>query len=101
MSRISLPSPSMVVALIALVLALGGTGYAAIKLPANSIGSGQLPAGAKGDKGDTGAQGLQGPKGDKGDSGQNGSLSLASATLASGQTERGAFGLGGPNGAAG
>ena len=37
-----LPSPSMVVACIALVVALGGTSYAAIKLPRNSVGTKQL-----------------------------------------------------------
>src|SRR5215207_2580290 len=36
------PSPSMVVACIALVVAMGGTGYAAITLPKNSVGSKQL-----------------------------------------------------------
>src|SRR4051794_742378 len=35
-------SPSMIVALIALALALGGTGYAAVKLPNNSVGTAQL-----------------------------------------------------------
>jgi hypothetical protein len=35
-------SPSMVVAFIALLLALGGTGYAAIALPKNSVGTAQL-----------------------------------------------------------
>jgi len=85
------PSPSMVVALIALTVALGGTSYAAIKLPKNSVGAkqiknnavsgakvkdgslfandfaaGQLPRGAKGDTGltgATGATGVQGPPG--------------------------------------
>ena len=44
MSRIfrRLPSPSMVVARIALAVALGGTSYAAIKLPRNSVGTKQL-----------------------------------------------------------
>ena len=37
-----LPSPAMVVACLALLVALGGTGYAAIKLPANSVGTKQL-----------------------------------------------------------
>jgi len=37
-----LPSPAMVVACIALAVALGGTGYAAIKLPRNSVGTQQL-----------------------------------------------------------
>jgi hypothetical protein len=36
------PSPSMAVSIIALVVALGGTSYAAIKLPANSVGSREL-----------------------------------------------------------
>jgi hypothetical protein len=36
------PSPSMVVALIALVVALAGTGYAAVNLPKGSVGAKQL-----------------------------------------------------------
>ena len=36
------PSPAMVVACIALTVALGGTSYAAIKLPRNSVGAKQL-----------------------------------------------------------
>ena len=36
------PSPAMVVACLALGVALGGTGYAAIKLPKNSVGTKQL-----------------------------------------------------------
>ncbi|MEA2482028.1 MAG: hypothetical protein QOJ07_3950 [Thermoleophilaceae bacterium] len=78
----------MAVASTALVVALGGTSYAAVKLPKNSVGSkqiksnavtspkvkngsllaadfavGQLPAGAKGDPGERGAQGERGPQG--------------------------------------
>jgi hypothetical protein len=41
-----LPSPAMVVACIALAVALGGTSYAAIRLPANSVGTKQLKRGA-------------------------------------------------------
>src|SRR5687768_6581863 len=37
-----LPSPAMIVACIALMVALGGTSYAAIRLPANSVGTVQL-----------------------------------------------------------
>jgi hypothetical protein len=44
--RRCLPSPAMVVACLALLVALGGTGYAAIKLPANSVGTKQLKRGA-------------------------------------------------------
>lgn len=44
------PSPAMVVACIALAIALGGTSYAAISLPANSVGTNQLKNGAVTDK---------------------------------------------------
>src|SRR6476659_1265197 len=37
-----LPSPARVAACVALTVALGGTGYAAIKLPRNSVGTAQL-----------------------------------------------------------
>jgi hypothetical protein len=40
------PSPSMVVALIALFVAIGGGAYAATKLPNNSVGPAQLKKGA-------------------------------------------------------
>ena len=86
--RFGRPSPTMVVALMALVLALGGTSYAAIKLPANSVGTkqlkrnavtsakvkngslaatdfkaGSLPRGPQGAQGPQGPQGAQGPPG--------------------------------------
>src|SRR3954468_10004780 len=86
--RLQRPSPAMVVALIALFVAMGGAGYAAFKLPRNSVGAkqikanavnskkvangslltgdfkaGQLPAGPQGLQG---VRGLQGEKGDKG-----------------------------------
>lgn len=44
--RIRRPSPAMCVALIALFVALGGTGYAAISLPRDSVGTAQLKDGA-------------------------------------------------------
>ena len=78
----------MIVACIALMVAMGGTGYAAIRLPRNSVGAkqikrnavtsskvrngsllsadfaaGQLPAGPQGPQGNTGATGPQGPAG--------------------------------------
>ena len=74
------PSPATVLAFLALLVALGGTSYAAITLPANSVGTkqlkknavtgnkvknrslkaadfaaGQLPQGPKGDQGPAGA----------------------------------------------
>ena len=41
-----LPSPAMIVACIALTVALGGTSYAAIRLPASSVGTVHLKKGA-------------------------------------------------------
>lgn len=91
------PSPAMVVACIALLVALGGVGVAATQLPANSVGSlqlkanavnsakvkngtlrridfqsGQLPTGSSGGTGGTGAQGPKGDKGERGDKGPKG-----------------------------
>jgi hypothetical protein len=91
------PSPAMAVALTALVVALGGTGYAAVKLPRNSVGSpqlkrnavtgekvhdgslfandfaaGQIPKGPKGDSGPQGPGGPQGPAGSPGAQGPPG-----------------------------
>lgn len=72
------PSPAMLVATAAVVLGLGGTGYAATKLPKNSVTSkqvkdrsllardfkrGQLPEGEQGPAGANGAPGPQGPAG--------------------------------------
>jgi hypothetical protein len=94
--RLGLPSPAMLVALLALFLAMGGSTYAAITLPAHSVGtkqlkngavtgkkvktgsllasnfkSGQLPQGAKGDTGATGPQGASGPTGPAGADGHS------------------------------
>src|SRR5881628_1414132 len=70
------PTPSMVVACIALVIALGGTGYAATVLPRNSVGTaqvkdysllnrdfkpGQLRPGPRGPAGPAGPPGPAGP----------------------------------------
>ena len=46
MSRLRRPSPALVIACLALAVALGGTGYATISLPANSVGTKQLKQGA-------------------------------------------------------
>jgi hypothetical protein len=40
------PSPATIIALIALFVALGGTAYAAMNLPANSVGAEQIKSGA-------------------------------------------------------
>jgi hypothetical protein len=94
-----MPKHSTVVAYVALFIALGGTSYAAVKLPKNSVGANQIKANAVGSsevkngtlrKGDfkagdlpagpQGVQGVQGPpglKGDKGDKGVTGSVGPA------------------------
>jgi hypothetical protein len=80
------PSPALVVSIIALFVAMGGTGYAAFGLPKNSVGTKQLKRGAvtpakiakstirlfKGQKGQTGAQGLKGDTGSPGPTGSTG-----------------------------
>src|SRR4051812_9545103 len=85
------------IAMIALLVALGGTGYAAFKLPKNSVGSkqikknavtsvkvkngslkagdfkkGQIPKGPKGAQGPQGIQGLPGQQGIQGQGGPTG-----------------------------
>src|SRR5215207_10632882 len=87
-SRLTAHVRANVVAYLALFVALGGTSYAAIRLPANSVGTkqiktgavrasdvqdgsllatdfraGQLPAGAPGAPGAPGARGATGPAG--------------------------------------
>src|SRR5256714_4450175 len=71
------PSPALVVACLALAVALGGTGYAAITLPRNSVTTvqvkdfsllsrdfkrGQLPAGPQGPAGPAGPAGAAAPR---------------------------------------
>jgi hypothetical protein len=46
MKRPRRPSPALVVGIVALFAALGGTGYAALRLPANSVGTKQLRKGS-------------------------------------------------------
>ena len=108
------PSPALVVACLALTIALGGTSYAAVTLPRNSVGTpqlkrnavnaskvknfsllrvdfkrGQIPAGARGP---TGATGATGPAGAPGATGPAGPFP---ATLPAGQTVRGWYYAGG------
>ena len=99
--RLGRPSPALVVASLALLVALGGTGYAAVALPKNSVGTPQLRAGAvtslkvkdkslqlvdfaplqrqqlKGAPGAAGPKGDKGEKGDKGDKGNIGEPGLS------------------------
>lgn len=107
-----------VVGTLALFIALGGVSYAAVKLPAKSVGTKQLKAGAvtsakvrdgsllakdfgkdelprgdAGEPGDNGRPGAPGPQGLKGDTGSPGSTGPAG--------EQGASGPAGPDGATG
>jgi hypothetical protein len=98
--RFRMPSPAMLVALLALFVALGGSSYAALRLPKGSVGPKQLKKNAvtstkvkpgslltsdfkasqrsalRGPQGAQGAQGAQGPQGTQGPQGPAG----ASAT---------------------
>lgn len=96
-ARVHLPRPSTALALVALAVALGGTGYAATVLPAGSVGTaqlkngavvsakvknhslravdfaaGQLPAGERGPAGAQGPPGSAGPAGLQGPAGPAG-----------------------------
>jgi len=85
----------------ALVVALSGTSYAAIKLPANSVTSktvkdktllrkdfkpGQIPAGKAGPAGAPGSPGAAGPQGPKGDPGPAGAPAAVYKATVSGPT---------------
>ena len=98
------PSPAIVIACVALLLALGGVSWAATALPRNSVGTaqlrnnavtsskvrnhsllrvdfknGQVPRGARGPAGPagpTGATGAQGPKGPTGPAGPAGTANI-------------------------
>jgi len=86
--RLTTPSPSLVISLVALFVALGGTTYAATALPTNSVGTAQLKQGAvtkvkinkrtiaalKGQRGPRGATGARGPDGQTGQQGMTGEI---------------------------
>jgi hypothetical protein len=113
------PSPAMLVALLALFVALGGTSYAALQLAPNSVGGKHLKRnavtspkvkpgslllsdfrasqrsslrGPQGPEGQQGAQGAQGPQGAQGAQGPVGPPGPFSDPLASGMTLRGFWG---------
>ena len=115
MSRFRMPSPALVIALIALFIAMGGTGYAASQSTATVAASATAKikkvnsrvsrvarllntvrrqiaslALTPGPAGPTGPRGEKGEKGDKGDKGDPGPIT---GTLPSGVTERGTFAL--------
>ena len=102
--RKRLPTPAMIVACLALIVALGGVSYAASVLPTNSVGTAQLQkkavtsgkikknavTGAKVKDGSLGAAdfkasqlptGPQGPKGDPGEAGAPGGILPSKQTI--------------------
>jgi hypothetical protein len=92
-SRLRAPSPALVIAVIALFVALGGTSVAAINaLPKNSVGTAQLKKGAvtkaKISKGTIkalkGSRGPQGPPGTNGTNGTNGTAVAYAHILSNG-----------------
>src|SRR5437868_6266284 len=97
MSHLGRPSPALVISIAALVVAMAGTGYAAITIPAHSVGHrqlkrnavttvnvrdgsllardfrlGQLPRGGSGTRGPAGPTGPRGPRGHTGKTGRAG-----------------------------
>jgi hypothetical protein len=111
--RLRRPSAALVISMVALIVALGGTSYAAFTLPRNSVGTKQLknkavtlpkiapaaqralskvgPQGNPGPQGPQGSQGPQGPAGPQGPLGPKGADFTAATTLRSGQTEAGSY----------
>ena len=90
--RAQAQSPAVWIALLALFVALGGTGYAAVKIGKNSIGTKQLKRGAVKTP-DIAANAVTGAKVKRG--------SLASSDFKASSLPRGPQGLRGPAGAAG
>jgi hypothetical protein len=111
------PSPAMVVAFIALLLALGSGAYAQLTIPRNSVGTpqlkrnavtsakvrngsllrrdfraGQLPQGPRGPAGPAGPRGLTGERGPVGERGPAGPAGAAGATNVTVHTATGTMG---------
>ena len=99
-----LPTPSMIIAAIALIVALSGSGYAAVEITGKSGASaGNVPAaadatGPRGPRGPRGPKGATGPRGPKGATGAAGAAGLAGPAGPAGPA--GATGPTGPAGAA-
>ena len=96
------PSPATMISLVALFVALGGTGYAAVALaPKNTVGSAQVINGSlqKVDLSRRAVTALKGNRGPRGFTGAAGAAGAAGAIGATGET--GAAGARGPGGATG
>ncbi len=96
-----LPSPALIVASIALIVALGGVSYAAVAIPRNSIGSAQVMNGSlqKADLNKKTIASLHGAKGEQGPQGATGATGAPGVTGATGvQGLQGIPGIQGPKG---
>jgi hypothetical protein len=97
MIKLRRPSPALAVAIVALVMAMAGTGYAVTKLPRNSVGHGQLKRNAvtssnvkdrsllardfkRGQLPSGGSTGKTGPRGPRGRTGPRGAQGPAGPT---------------------
>jgi hypothetical protein len=98
--RTNKPSPSLIISLTALVVAMGGTSYAALSVPANSVGPAQLRNGAVTSKkirnhavtaAKIDARGLTVASAAHAGSADSATTANGAGTLASGQTERGVW----------
>lgn len=103
-----LPSPALVVASIALVVALGGVSYAAVAIPKNSVRSAQVVNGSlqqadlskktigalHGARGEQGPQGIQGAPGAAGAQGQQGIQGIPGPQGDKGDPATGTFAFG-------
>ena len=103
-----LPSPALVVASIALVVALGGVSYAAVAIPKNSVRSAQVVNGSlqqadlskktigalHGTRGEQGPQGIQGAPGAAGAQGQQGIQGIPGPKGDKGDPATGTFAFG-------
>jgi Collagen triple helix repeat (20 copies) len=103
------PSAGVVLSIVALFVALGGSSYAAVSLPKASVGApqikqsavstkkvldgsllakdfkqGEIPAGPQGPQGAPGPQGLQGPQGEQGPRGATGSPGISGYQVVTG-----------------
>lgn len=110
--RVHVPSPSTAIACLALLIALGGTSYAVVRLPAGSVGTkqlkknavtsakvknasllrrdfkaGQLPAGPRGPTGPAGPAGARGATGERGPAGAAGAAGATNVTVRLGLDE--------------
>jgi hypothetical protein len=101
MRHLRRPSPSLVISVVALIVALGGTGYAAVRVTGKQIKDSSITGRDVKNKsltkkdfkgsvtGARGATGALGPKGDKGDKGDMGNAPLWAVIASDGSKANG------------